>query len=119
MGGGFTGTQYLADVWESQDDGSTWTQVLMTAPWAPRYCHAALLVPSRDLGSRSSSCTNILVLGGHAGLRSVGDVWESPDWEEVQRHRFALLLVGRRLEALFGLSLATWRDGVVPYLLPC
>ncbi|CAK0856556.1 unnamed protein product, partial [Prorocentrum cordatum] len=44
--GGFAARDYLADVWLSADAGQSWSQVCPAAPWAPRYCHAAVAVSS-------------------------------------------------------------------------
>jgi len=68
----------LGDVWQSQDDGMSWTRVLEAAPWPQRFGHCLAPVPGG-----AASC--LLLGGSDAGNRPFGDVWRSRDggasWE--------------------------------------
>lgn len=66
------------DVWSSSD-GSTWTRVLESAPWAKRYGHVSVVFDGK-----------MWVMGGYGGFNGsfvyFNDVWSSSDgvnWTEV------------------------------------
>jgi len=64
--GGFDGlVSYMNDVWQSTDNGATWTQVNASAGWSARYCHSSLAMPD---GS-------IMLLGGANDGALTNDVW--------------------------------------------
>ena len=62
-------TVYLNDVYQSTDDGKTWTLV-GTAQWSQRGCFGAVVVPGTD---------HILVVGGRGDGGRLRDVWKSTD----------------------------------------
>jgi hypothetical protein len=70
---------YLNDVWQSWDDGASWTQVSGEdgAPWSGRYGQSSVVMPD---GS-------IVLMGGTDGSTYYNDVWQSWDdgatWTQV------------------------------------
>ena len=58
-------TVIFSSVWRSTDQGATWTQLIVLAPWGPKYDHASVALPD---GS-------IVLMGGR--LRR--DRWRSTD----------------------------------------
>jgi len=38
------GNHLTSDVWSSGDGGTTWTEVVASAPWASRYSHSAVVL---------------------------------------------------------------------------
>lgn len=63
-------TNYLNDVWLSQDSGKTWTQQTAHAGWSGRRDHTSVVLPNGD----------VLVQGGiDRGDPLLNDVWLSKD----------------------------------------
>ena len=74
MGGVDASAVALADVWSSPD-GVTWTQLVETAPWAPRYGATSFI-----------SQGTIYLMGGYDGSQVFNDIWVSVDginWAEL------------------------------------
>jgi parallel beta-helix repeat protein len=68
--GGFNGQTNGAeknDVWQSADNGATWTLVNASAGWSPRRIYSTVVMPD---GS-------IVLLGGFDGDSTINDVWRS------------------------------------------
>jgi len=80
MGG--MGDHYLNDVWQSPDNGTTWTEMAANASWSPRWFPSSVAMPD---GS-------ILLMGGMTDNRggTANDVWRSTDkgatWSLVTGH---------------------------------
>jgi hypothetical protein len=77
--GGYDGDNVYNDVWQSWDDGATWTQVDTSSNnpmWTPRYGQSSVMMPD---GS-------IVLMGGYDGSPE-NDVWQSWDdgatWTQV------------------------------------
>ena len=70
VGGKGASTTYLNDVWLGTHQGSTWTQVLPSAPWSARWSHAVTVQPG---------ATTVLLAGGKASGVYVRDVWSTSD----------------------------------------
>lgn len=58
----------LNDVWESSDDGATWTQLTASAEWAIRRWHQTTIFKNK-----------LVILGGQTDMAIVNDMWESSD----------------------------------------
>ena len=71
--GGSRGSDYLSDVWNS-DNGASWNQVSVTTAFSPGRVHhsSALLNEGADGGL-------YLIGGGISGGTAVRDVWRSTD----------------------------------------
>jgi PGF-pre-PGF domain-containing protein len=67
---------YKNDVWQSTDDGATWTQMTGNASWSGRWGHNSVGMPDGSL-----------VLMGGGGTENKNDVWRSKDhgvtWIEI------------------------------------
>ncbi len=68
MGGRDESNNLKNDVWQSTDNGATWTEVTASAGWTAREDHSSVVIPD---GS-------IVLMGGYEG-RSINDVWRSTD----------------------------------------
>ena len=69
MGGmNFRTSTRFNDVWHSDDQGATWTQMTAASPWTGRQSHSSVVLPD---GS-------IVLMGGHDGNYR-NDVWRSDD----------------------------------------
>jgi len=67
--GGYDGTNFYNDVWQSWDDGATWWEVNANAGWTPRYGQSSVVMPD---GS-------IVLMGGYDDTGNLdSDVWQSP-----------------------------------------
>ncbi|CAE8696695.1 unnamed protein product, partial [Polarella glacialis] len=114
--GGFNGLRYLSDTWCSKPEGSeeksqlglSWEPLASQAGFEARYCHRTVVVEPNL----------ILLLGGHGAAGAFCDVWASPAPKLWRSKAWALLLLGRRLTILQGISAEVWRDWVLPHLLP-
>ena len=80
MGGQSSGSNFFNDVWQSKDEGTTWTEVNTSAGWPARAGFNVVVMPD---GS-------IVLMGGHTSGGSgapLNDVWKSTDegvtWTEV------------------------------------
>lgn len=67
--GGYTGSDYLNDVWRSTDKGLTWTEMTSAAEWTARYYATSVVLTD---GS-------IVLMGGFGGNSFKNDVWRSSD----------------------------------------
>jgi len=73
--GGTNSATYFHDVWQSTDNGATWTQVTANAGWSGRWGHSSVVMPD---GS-------IVLMGGYYssyspnGIYCYNDVWRSTD----------------------------------------
>jgi len=68
LGGSAAGSRRLDDVWQSEDEGSSWDLLVDGAPWAARHS-AALIANNQEL----------LLLGGSSASGAQCDVWSSTD----------------------------------------
>ena len=66
IGGADSNFKMLNDVWHSDDQGVTWSQVTESAEWTGRFSHSSVVLPD---GS-------ILLIGGWVGSAN-GEVWQS------------------------------------------
>ena len=62
--GNFESAIYYNDVWRSQDNGETWTEMNASASWSPRAWHSSVAMPD----------SSIVLMGCE------GDVWRSIDY---------------------------------------
>ena len=69
IGGGFTGSSNLRDVWISEDFGQTWTQQTASAGWEARRAACSWVVGDK-----------IIIGGGISGNGFLRDVWISEDF---------------------------------------
>ena len=80
MGGRDAGDNNLNDVWQSLDNGATWSQVTAHAGWTPRLVHCSVALPD---GS-------IVLIGGADSTGVTNDVWRSTDdgatWMRMTAH---------------------------------
>ena len=68
MGGSDGITGYKNDVWQSTNNGLTWTQMTTSAGWSARYSHSSVAMPD---GS-------IVLMGGYDGFSGFkNDTWRS------------------------------------------
>jgi uncharacterized repeat protein (TIGR02543 family) len=80
--GGFDGSDYLNDIWCSDDGGETWAQVIVTSDdfWSVRAALTSVVLPNGD----------VLVMGGDDGSDCLNDIWRSTDggatWTELTEH---------------------------------
>lgn len=63
------GLRLKNDVWQSTDNGATWTQVTPSAGWKARGAPGSAVMPDGTL----------VLIGGHTASGSVNDVWQSYD----------------------------------------
>jgi hypothetical protein len=69
MGGWDDNKNHLNDVWQSTDNGATWTLVNANAEWTGRDVHSTVVMPD---GS-------IVLIGGVENIDVKNDVWRSTD----------------------------------------
>jgi len=76
MGGDDDNNDVKNDVWQSTDNGATWTQVTASAGWSARHLHTSVMMPDGSI-----------VLMGGFDTAFQNDVWRSTDngvtWSEV------------------------------------
>ena len=84
--GGFNGQINGAeknDVWQSTDNGATWTLVNSSAGWSPRRIYSSVVMPD----------SSIILLGGFDGESTVNDVWRSTNngatWTQMKPNNYA------------------------------
>jgi hypothetical protein len=63
--GGWAGRSAMNDVWRSQDNGTTWTQLTGNAGWKERDRHSSVVTPTGSL----------ILMGGDTGNSDANDVW--------------------------------------------
>jgi uncharacterized delta-60 repeat protein len=69
MGGHYSISNSLNDVWRSTDNGATWTQQTANAGWSARYSHNSVVM----------SDGSIVLMGGFDSSGHKNDVWRSTD----------------------------------------
>jgi hypothetical protein len=69
MGGKDGSGNLKNDVWQSTDNGVTWTQMTSNAGWSPRWTHSSVVMPD----------SSIILMGGRELSGDKNDVWRSTD----------------------------------------
>jgi PKD repeat protein len=69
MGGSSSVYGRMNDIWQSTDQGATWSLVTASAGWSPRQAFGSVVMPD---GS-------IVLMGGNTGSSRVNDIWRSTD----------------------------------------
>jgi N-acetylneuraminic acid mutarotase len=101
-------SKIFGDVWESPDEGVSWTETVQQAPWPARAYFQAVTMTGKGKAAKK----HMYVLGGQnfgAGFGQssefFNDVWRSPDGE-----RWTPMTQDAEWEGRAGLSAVTFKD---------
>lgn len=117
VGGGYTGSSLLNDVYRSTDYGKTWSLQTSSAAWSPRVFSRVVVMPNGDIiltGGLTSLSPSYVYSAEVWRSSDMGATWSlltgAPGWLATAAHGFARLPNGDLFICATGADAAPWKS---------